>query len=143
MNPIIYETDLQVRFSDLDPYGHVAAHNFIAYVIASRWQYAQDTIKVSADELIKKKVGFYTTKTEVFYVRPITGTPTVRVRSHVSESVNGNLTVPFSITSTTGEKEVIFSKGHLEVKVISLESMKPMDLPAWAEYLFFQPTSGT
>lgn len=136
--PIIYETPLAVRFSDLDPYGHVGAHSYLAFVIAGRWQYAQETLKMTADDFIKRGVGFYMIRSEMDYVRPVVGTQTVITKSHVAEAEGTRLLVPFTIESTPEKGAKIFCKGQLSFAVMDLATMKPQALPDWVRPYFFQ-----
>ncbi len=136
--PLVYETTVPIRFGDLDPYGHVGAHEYLGFVVGSRWQYAQDVLKASPNVFMEKQVGFYMNRSEIDYVRPIVGTPTVVVKSHVESATGSKLEVPFSIESTPDKGSKVFAKGLLHFVVMDLKTMRPQDLPAWVEPYFFQ-----
>ncbi len=136
--PIIYETTVPVRFGDLDPYGHVGAHEYLGFVVGSRWQYAQDVLKIAPSEFIEKGVAFYMNRAETDFVRPIVGTPIVVVKSHVAEATGSKLAVPFQVESTADKGSKVFCKGLLSFVVMDLKTMRPQDLPAWVEPYFFQ-----
>lgn len=135
--PIVYETTVPVRFGDLDPYGHVGAHEYLGFVVGSRWQYAQDVLKIAPSEFMDKGVGFYMNRAEIDFVRSIVGTPTVIVKSHVQEASGSKLSVPFTVESTPEKGGKVFCKGFLSFVVMDLKAMRPQDLPAWVEKYFF------
>jgi YbgC/YbaW family acyl-CoA thioester hydrolase len=135
MKPIFYEAALPVRFSDLDPYGHVNSTHYLDYVISARWAFARDNLKVTERSLSEKKVGFYLAKAQMAFKRPIAG-GTIVARSHVQEIAEAKLFVPFEIRSADGA--TLHSDGVLEFLVIDLTTNKPISCPDWVRGLFFE-----
>ena len=39
MKPIVYRSELNVRFAELDPYGHVNSTHYLDYIISSRFDW--------------------------------------------------------------------------------------------------------
>ena len=135
MKPIVYKSTVPVRFSDLDPYGHVNSAHYLDYVISARWAFARDTLHITDHSLIERKVGFYLAKSEVAYKRPILGTGPVVATSHVSQIEGARLVVPFEIRSA--DESALHADGRLEFLVMDLVSRKPTTCPDWVRTLFY------
>ena len=60
--PIIYEAEVEVRFDDLDSYGHVNSSRYLDYVITSRWKFAQANLSYSVQSLHDRGAGVYLTR---------------------------------------------------------------------------------
>jgi acyl-CoA thioester hydrolase len=136
MKPISYEATLPIRFSDLDPYGHVNSTHYLDYVISARWAFARERLNVTERTLGEKKVGFYLAKAQMAFKRPIAGGGTIVAKSHVQEIADARLIVPFEIRSA--DRETLHSDGVLEFLVIDLGTNKPMSCPDWVRGLFFE-----
>jgi acyl-CoA thioester hydrolase len=136
MKPIVYEATLPVRFSDLDPYGHVNSTHYLDYVISARWAFARDRLNVTDRSLIEKKIGFYLAKAQTAFKRPILGSGSIVAKSHVAEIADARLFVPFEIRSA--DLATLHSDGVLEFLVIDLTTSKPIPCPDWVRALFFE-----
>jgi acyl-CoA thioester hydrolase len=135
MKPILYKSNLPVRFSDLDPYGHVNSTHYLDYVISARWVFALDQLHITDRSLVERGVGFYLAKAEIAFKRPILGTGSLAVSSHVSEVDGARLFVPFDIRSS--DESTLHADGRLEFLVMDLASRKPTACPDWVRALFF------
>ena len=85
MTPIIYESSIAVRFSELDPYGHVNSKHYLDYVIQSRWDTIQRMFPNAMGDLASAKTGFFISRAEIDFLRPIVGCVTLNIKSYVSE----------------------------------------------------------
>lgn len=133
--PIIYDQTLDVRFGDLDSFGHVNSMVYLDMVNSSRLIYLERELGVTTADLIRKGLGFYLSKVSQEFVKPITGLVKVRVVSHVAVVDRAKLIIPFEMTNP--ESGRVYSKGELECYVVNLETQKPMALPDWAaDFLF-------
>jgi len=135
-NPIVYEGTIEVRFGDVDMYGHVNSAKFLDYVTTIRWAYAEKTLGVSSKQLIEKKLGFFMTRSEINYKRSIPPGAVVYICSQIEEVKDTVLLASFKIMSE--EKQKTFADGTLHFAVMDLESMRPRALPDWAFPYFFQ-----
>ena len=135
MLPINYVTELVVRFADLDPYGHVNATNYLDYVISGRWLYAKEHLGVTADDFIKKGVGFFMTESRVEYRRSINGVQRLTVSSFVSRVEDNYKFVSFSIKSH--DQSRTFCTGELKFAIMDLTTMKTQPMPDWVMAYFF------
>lgn len=136
MKPILYESTLPVRFSDLDPYGHVNSTHYLDYVISSRWAFAREHLVGTERTLAEKKVGFYLAKAQMAFKRPIAGVSTIVAKSHVQEIAEARLFVPFEIRSA--DRATLHSDGMLEFLVVDLTTNRPISCPDWVRGLFFE-----
>lgn len=134
-NAILYEEDIDVRFSDLDPYGHVNSKHYIDYVLASRWLYLARKIKITIEDCLQRGLGFYMIRSEIEYKKPITKTDKIRVQSYVSKLDKIRLTVTFEIVDPETEK-VLYSKGNLEFAIMDPKTNRPQACPDWGIDLF-------
>ena len=135
LNPIVYSDTLKVRFSDLDPYGHVNSAFFLDYVISSRWNFLEKKLGVSAQDLIDKGLGFYLIKSEINYKRAIKGATEIRIESHASGVKRTKLYITFSMHNSENK---VCSDGTLEFAIMNLKSGMPQGFPDWATYLFWE-----
>ena len=136
MKPIVYKATLPIRFSDLDPYGHVNSTHYLDYVISARWQFAKESLNVTDRSLIDKGVGFYLAKAQMAFKRPIAGAGAIIATSHVKEIADARLFVPFEIRSA--DDKTLHSDGLLEFLVVDLSTNKPLSCPPWVHALFFE-----
>jgi len=135
--PISYSELIDIRFSDLDMYGHVNSKHYIDIVSTARLIFVAEKMKMPIEEVTKRGVGFFMTKSSVNYKRPINGLQKVLAKSHVSEiRENRTLIVPFSISTAVGD--VTFADGVLEFALIDMNMKRGMEAPAWLVDLFFE-----
>ncbi len=131
--PIIYSQDIDVRFGDLDPYGHVNSSVYLDYIISSRWTYLEKNLSLKSSDLIDKGLGFFIINSNINFKRAISGAASIKVESWVSEVSGTKLTVDFSIKkdqSTCSDGKILFA-------IMDLATMKPQSLPSWANQIFW------
>jgi acyl-CoA thioester hydrolase len=133
MQPIVYASNIEVRFSDLDSYGHVKSSLYLDYVIASRFRYAAKQLNVDDRMLIERGIGFYLAHAESRFVTPVVGIQDLSVSSWVERIDGANLYVPYEIRLPD---ERIASEGRLRFVVIDLRTKKPSAAPDWVLDLF-------
>lgn len=135
--PIQYQDLVDVRFADLDFYGHVNSKHYIDFVATARLNFMQRDLKTSIEEIAKKNIGFFLIRSIINFKRPIVGLQRVLVTSHV-QTVRDNsvLEIPFEIKSTDGVR--LFSDGVLEFALIDMKTMRKTTAPDWLYPLFFE-----
>ena len=129
MKPMVYVGTVGVRFADLDVYGHVNVSRYLDFIVTSRWNYAQNVLKISAADFIKKGVGIYVTSTQMSFLRSIVGLQDVVVTSQVKEINGQTMVVEFQLKNVEGSKT--FCTGQFEQKFIDLATNKPVEPPEW------------
>ena len=135
MQPIIFSQLVDVRFSDLDPYGHVNSGRYIDLVIGSRFLFFTRHFGISIDELSNRDLGFYISHLEINFLRPIVGVQQVQVESYLEILEPGRQKVCFSIKRTSDSKP--FAEGSYIEHPVNLGIKKPQPMPNWAYQYFF------
>lgn len=136
MKPIIYKSSVLVRFSDLDPYGHVNFKHYFDYVISSRLQFLELQFEMSLAKLAKLGLGFYATRGEIEFLLPITGLRELDIESFVDTLKNeATLVIPFTIKDSLSEK--VYSQGKIDFTIIDLKNGKPTELNDSSRHFFF------
>ena len=137
LRPLVYSQLMDVRFSDLDPYGHVSTGRYLDIVIASRYIFFANYFKTPIDELAKNDLGFYTSRLEeVNFLRSITGVHQVLVESYSTILEPGRHRVTFTIKSVSDSK--VFVQGSYIDHPVKLSTKKPQPLPPWAHKYIFE-----
>ena len=134
--PIIYQKEMQIRFSDLDPYNHVNAANYLNLVATSRLFFLEQDLNTPLSTFTKKGIGWYLKSSKIDYLRPIVGIGSILCKSHVKEHSDGILKILFEITSVDGS--TIYSKGELDYVTVDLATGKKRDAIDLTNYLFFK-----
>ena len=135
MHPILYKSVVPVRFSDLDSSGRVHSTHYLGYVVSSRWAFARDQLHVSDRSFIARRIGFYLSKAQMTFQRPIVGAGAIVASSHVQEIAEARLVVPCEIRSA--DESTLHAEGVLEFGVMDLTTNKPTACPDWVRALFF------
>lgn len=135
--PIRYDYVLDIRFSDLDPYGHLNSTLYLDLINTSRMLYLERERGFSIADVVKRGIGFYMTRANQEFLKSVKGFQKLRAVTEVSDVQGGKLTIPYELKSEDGEK--LYSKGILEYAVIDLKTQKPTDLPDWLADQFFYP----
>lgn len=134
MKPIVYASRITVRFSDLDPYGHVNSAHYLDYVISARFVYARDNLNVTERLLKEKGVGFFLSAAQSKFVAPVVGVQELLVSSWVERIDGARLYVPYEIKLPN---ERVANHGELQFTVIDLSKNRPVDADDWVRSLFF------
>ena len=135
--PIIYAAEVDIRFDDLDAYGHVNSSRYLDLVVTSRWRFGQTHLNYSLQSMLDRGVGIYLTRSQVRYRRAINGLQTVRVESFASDIKAGSIVV-ISFKITDIEQKIVYADGEIDFSAVDINSRKQMGLPAWLlDYLFY------
>jgi YbgC/YbaW family acyl-CoA thioester hydrolase len=135
--PIHYNGLTEIRFSDLDQYGHVNSKHYLDLVLSLRLRFMHEHCHMSIDEVTQRGIGFYLTRSNIQYRRSITGMQNVMIKSHVSLVKQGKvLVIPFEIRNQ--DESVLYSVGELEFVIIDLTTQKPTAIMPWMEDLLFE-----
>ena len=134
--PIVYAQPMDVRFSDLDPYGHVSTGRYMDIVIASRYIFFTNYFKLPIEELTKNDLGFFTSRLEINYHRPISRVLQVLAESSMKITEPGKELITFEMKRIEDGK--VFASGQYVEHPVKLSTGKPQPLPDWAHRFFFQ-----
>jgi len=136
--PIVYSQPMDVRFADLDPYGHVSTGRYLDLVIGSRFIFFNNYFKIAIDELTKKDLGFFTSHLEIDFIRPIQGANQVLVESSIQIVEPGKQKVSFELKRM--DHGITFSRGFYFEHPVLISIKKSQALPLWAFRYFFHAT---
>jgi acyl-CoA thioester hydrolase len=133
VKPIVYSNTISVRFSDLDPYGHVSSALYLDYVISSRVSYAKHQLHIDERTLVKRGIGFFLAQADTRFVLPVVGVQELLVSSCVERIDGAQLHVPYEIRLAD---ERLANQGQLRFAVIDLTTNRPTVAPDWVLALF-------
>lgn len=126
MPEFAYEIDLDVRFRDLDPLGHVNHAVHASYCEQARIRYLQDVLGLTADDL-----PMVVANLELDYRKPITFDDDLTVAVSVTNLGESSFTMSYELR--TDEVAAIAETTQV---VIDPESKRPTAVPtAWREQL--------
>lgn len=127
--PIIYDQIMDVRFADLDAYGHLNASVYLDLVASSRFIYLERVLGLSVADIVARGAGFYMTKATQEFIRPVKGLVQVRIQTNVLRYEGPLLVVSYVMSNPQTEK--VYSKGELNFAIIDLATQRPLSLPDW------------
>ena len=110
MNSIVYENELQVRFSDLDGYGHMNSNIYADLLATSRLLFLEENLNAPLSFWEEKKTGFYAKDFKIDYKYPVVGLAKVGVRSQVVSMTEQGFDVEFKFYNTKRPK-LVHAKG--------------------------------
>ena len=139
--PIIYTGQTDIRFGDLDPYGHLNAKHYLDLVASTRLAYLERHLDCPLAKTTKQGIGFFLRSAEQNFQRPITGICRINVDSWVTKVAGASLSVQYRILSEDREKA--FADGVLQYVVVNLQNERPTKVPHWLADLFLQPAENT
>jgi acyl-CoA thioester hydrolase len=121
--------EIQVRFSDLDCYGHVNNAVYLSYLEIARVQLIRDMFL----EDMKKNIQYLLVRVDLRYILPITLEGGVFVLCWFSEIGKVRFKVSYSIHNGSGK---IFSEGYTEHALYNANIGRPMRIPKeWRGFL--------
>ncbi len=134
--PILYKANLSLRFSDFDSYGHLNSSKYVDLVIASRFSFQSNVLKMPPSEFVKRNIGFYLAKFEISFKKPVSmDQGELHIRSWISE-INGHR-VPAQFEVCDAKGEVVHATGIFHFVSINLQEQKPQPVPEWVlPYIF-------
>ncbi|WP_413289900.1 acyl-CoA thioesterase [Bdellovibrio sp. HCB337] len=135
-SPIEYVGLVDIRFSDIDSYGHVNSKHYLDIISTARLNFLAEQMKMPIEDVTKQGIGFFLTKSTMNFKRPISGLQKVLATSRVTEVRDGKvLVIPYELTDET--KTVTYSDGTLEFAIIDMHSKRVTTAPTWVLDLFF------
>ena len=133
--PLVYSQLMDVRFADMDPYGHVSTGRYLDLVIGSRFMFFTNHFRTPIEDLAAKDLGFFTSKLEINFIRPISGVGQVLVESHIEILEPGKQQVIFELKRPSDGK--VYANGKYIEHPVRISAKKPQALPDWAHSFFF------
>lgn len=123
MTDFIYESELKVRFRDLDPLGHVNNAVYASYCEQARIEFLREVFEMEEMNIVLANI-------EIDYRRPIEGLGELTVGLDVTEVGNSSFEMSYELRF---DGEVVATASTVLV-VIDPETRKPTRVPdEWRE----------
>ena len=128
---IIYESEFQMLFNDLDMYGHLNASRYLDYLTTSRFLFPRSAFGLDEKYFLEKDLGFYVKTCQLNFLRPIIGLRVFGVRSWMVETDGTN--VLLNVKFFCPKKGTVYCDGRLIICAVSPKSgrPKPINEDAW------------
>lgn len=123
MTDFIYESELKVRFRDLDPLGHVNNAVYASYCEQARIEFLREVFEMEEMNIVLANI-------EIDYRRPIEGLGELTVGLDVTEVGNSSFEMSYELRF---DGEVVATASTVLV-VVDPETSKPARVPEeWRE----------
>lgn len=139
MKPIVYRSEMNVRFAELDPYGHVNSTHYLDYIISSRFEFLEKRFGLKTQDFVEKATGFYVSRIEMHFKRPIQGMQRIAIISQANEIADSKVLASFQICSA--DDAIRYTIGTLDIAIINLTTNRPITCPDWVQALLFEGDS--
>lgn len=134
--PIIYQKEQDIRFGELDPYGHLSAKHYLDLVASSRLLFLERDLGYSLEKLTAAGFAFYLRKATQNFRVPIVGLQRIMIKSFVSKAEGSLFVIDFDIQNEKQTKT--HASGQLEYVVVDMKTQRPTSAPDWLTALFFK-----
>lgn len=124
---ITFRTSGRVRFSEVDPYGHVNTEAYVGYFVEHRLEGMRETLGLNLDMLSGLPVAFYTKSMTIEFLHPLRAEEQFTIASNVG-SFTDHRCVTTCIQKNAEERTVAECK--FVFVCIDKSSGKPTSWPA-------------
>lgn len=118
---------VEVRFRDLDAYGHVNNATFLTYLEQARVKILGEYFALDGEH---GKTGFVMRKAELEFLRPITLRSSIYVRMQVTKMGRASFTLFYELMD---QAETIYATASTVLVTIDAETGRPAGVPDWFE----------
>ena len=122
---------IEIRFNDLDAYGHVNNAVYLTYFEEGRMRFFNDLVGTSWDW---KRHGIILARNEIDYKVPLKLADRAKIELWVSSIGNKSFEISYRINKKNGGEEVLCATGKSVVVCIDHETGKTVPVPEeWLE----------
>jgi len=129
INTQVYITPLTVRPDDIDMFGHVHSSRYMDYVLAARFEQMHRCYKMPMQEFLDCNLGWYLSKTEIQFLRPLKLGDSMNVHTNIVEMSGAAVRVDFSIKLASNGK--VSAAGWANYVLVDIHTGKPKAIPDW------------
>ena len=122
--PIVRETVLRVRYSEIDAQGHVNNANYLSYFEVGRVEWLRDA-GMSYREMEKRGFGFVVVEALVRYRKAAYFDDELTIRTKISEKSKVSVRFEYEVLRDRD----LLATGHTRHAYVSLASGKPIRMP--------------
>jgi acyl-CoA thioester hydrolase len=116
---------VEVRFRDLDAYGHVNNATFLTYLEHARVRILGDDFTLDAETA---DTAFVMKRVECDFKLPITLRNTIYVRMQVMEMRRSSFTISYDLID---EDETVYATASTILVAINPKTLRPSGIPDW------------
>lgn len=135
--PIVYKSTHRIKFSELDPYGHVNTGNYATYYVDHRMEGLRDHAGWDLTTLGALPFMVWVRRIEIDFLRPARGDQEITITSFVREFRGSDALIECTMTDSAG-KDV--SRCLMIVAHVDKETNRATDWPPDLMALFFEKT---
>lgn len=126
MSAALATADFEVRWSDLDAFGHANNACFMTYAEEARLRWLQSL----PEPWVTEDIGPLLAAVEMNYRRPVGWPETLRISLHVLRAGTSSLSIAHRIGSAT-DPAAHYADGHCVMVWVDRRSGRPTGLPAF------------
>ena len=116
---------VEVRFRDLDAYGHVNNATFLTYLEQARVKILGEYFSLDRETA---DTAFVMKRVECEFKRPITFRNRIYIRMHIAELRRSSFTIHYDVID---EAETVYASADTVLVAINPRSGRPSGIPAW------------
>lgn len=124
-----FETELEVRPTDIDMFQHVHNSHYLDYVLAARYEQMERCYKLSMAEFMERGYGWVVRTAHVEFMRPLGLGDKFLTRTWVETIERTNVRVGFQIVRRENGK--ISCDGWFLYTLVGLKTGKAEAIPDW------------
>ena len=124
-SPAPHETQIRVRFAELDPYGHLNHAMYSTFFEQARVEALED-IDLGLHTLVKDDLTFLVVKLNIEFKRPAMASQIVTIKTHLSEVRRATSTW----TEVMSHDDTVLAVGHITAAMASMTG-RPVKPPDW------------
>ena len=132
--PVVYESNLRIKFSDLDPYDHLRTSAYSRYYVDHRMDGLRKHVGWDLERLEQLPFMTWVRRMEVDFLRPVVGDQEIAIRSFVREFRSSDAYIECSMVDDGGEE---MSRCLMIVAYVDKSTKRAKDWPADTMSLFF------
>ncbi len=128
-----HESDIQIRFCDLDGLNHVNNANYLSFIELARTQYFNHTIRMEVDH---SRYSVILAKATIDYKVPILWGDTIKVYTRCSRLGNKSFDLEYAIVNTKHDEPVEVATAHTIMVTYDYKDERSIVLlPEWRQAL--------
>jgi len=130
-NSFKHKTPIEVRFSDIDAFGHVNNAKYLTYFEIARVQYFSDIVDWTYDW---SKEGVIVARVEIDFIMPIKFRDEVIAMTRCSRIGTKSFDLQYRLITIKNGEEILLADGTTVMVAFDYVNRKPIEIPAeWRE----------
>ena len=131
INLFKHKTTIEIRFVDIDAFGHVNNANYLTYIENARVSYFNQVVDWQYDW---SKKGIILAKAEVDFIIPINFNDDISIYTRCSRLGNKSFDLEYRIVKLINQKEQLMADGITVMVAFDYDAKKSIEIPVeWKE----------